>query len=63
MSWRDGVHSDPRSGASELHSTIDGMLRSGLLKVYPLPIECGAVEEKFRQLLGALEDRCRKDDR
>jgi hypothetical protein len=38
--------------------SIDRMLRSGLLKVYPLPVDYEVAEERFCALLEALEKRC-----
>jgi hypothetical protein len=57
MSRHDVVRLDPPSTASELHATLDRMLRSGLLKVRPSPVDQGTADARFRQLSDALAAR------
>ena len=47
------------SDVGDHRPSIDRMLRSGLLKVYPLPVDYEVAEERFCALLEALEKRCR----
>ena len=61
MSRHSVVRPDPSSNVYELHSTIDQMLRSGLLKVYELPMDHGGADARFNQLLNALAARSRDD--
>lgn len=50
MSRRNVVQLDPSVGVSELHTTIDRMLLSGLLKVQPSPLSQEAADERFARL-------------
>ena len=52
---------DASSDMGDRRPPIDRMLRSGLLKVYPLPVDYEVAEERFCALLEALETRCRND--
>ncbi len=61
MSRHSVVRVDLFFGMSDLHITIDQMLRSGLLKVYPLPLDQGTTDARFDQLLEALRARSQGD--
>ena len=49
---------DAWSDVPDHRPPIDRMLRSGLLRVYPLPVDYEVAEERFCALLEALEKRC-----
>ena len=61
MSRLQVVRSDAWSDVPDHRPPIDRMLRSGLLKAYPLPVDYEVAEERFCALLEALEKRCRND--
>ena len=61
MSRQSVVRVDLSFGVSELHTTIDRMLRFGLLKVYSLPLDQGTPDARFDQLLEALRARSQDD--
>ena len=63
MSRHNLIQWEPSPVVSDLHTTIDRMLRSGILKVYPLPLDQGTADARFNELLDALAARSQDDGR
>jgi len=61
MSRHNVVHLDLSAEVFEPHTTIDRTLRTGLLKVFPLPVAKNAADERFARLLDALAAKSRDD--
>jgi hypothetical protein len=57
MARHDHQFWDDHSGDAEIRTSMDVLIRSGLLRAFPLPADDHAPEDRFRLLLGALAQR------
>jgi hypothetical protein len=51
------THTDTQFGPSETCPFIDTLIRTGLRRVFPLPIQGAAADHEFRRLLAVMAQR------